>query len=189
MTPRRRKEAAATALRLSDLDPQARRKALAQSGGLIALVWIVLLVGYYQIPFHNDYGGAVLVRLILAVVVFIAILAVNVQRITKAELPELRAVEALAVSFPLLIVLFSSIYLTLSQKSPNTFSVPLDHTGSLYFTMTTFSTVGYGDIVPKTDGARIIVMFQFISDLVFIGVVVRLLTTVAQSRLAKARVD
>ena len=51
----------------------------------------------------------------------------------------------------------------------------LDHTEALYFTVTIFSTVGFGDIVPKVDVARLVVMVQMIADLAFIAIVVRLI--------------
>jgi voltage-gated potassium channel len=43
-----------------------------------------------------------------------------------------------------------------------------------------FSTVGFGDIAPHGDVARIIVTIQMLLDLVVIGSVVRLLTTAAK---------
>ena len=62
-----------------------------------------------------------------------------------------------------------------------------EHTRALYFAVTIFSTVGFGDITPKTDLARIIVSIQMLLDLVIIGAVVRLLLTAAQAGLARAR--
>ena len=44
-----------------------------------------------------------------------------------------------------------------------------------------FSTVGFGDISPKGDLARIAVSIQMLLDLVVIGAVVRVLTTAAKS--------
>ncbi|MHB1594307.1 MAG: potassium channel family protein [Streptosporangiaceae bacterium] len=43
---------------------------------------------------------------------------------------------------------------------------------SLYFTVTVFATVGFGDIVPKTETARLVVTGQMLTDLVIIGLVV-----------------
>jgi hypothetical protein len=42
--------------------------------------------------------------------------------------------------------------------------------------------VGFGDITPETDGARLVVMVQIILDLVFIGLVVRVLLGAVQFR-------
>ena len=60
-------------------------------------------------------------------------------------------------------------------------SEPLNHTGALYLVITVFSTVGFGDITPKGDLARIVTSIQMLLDLVVIGAVVRLLTTAAKS--------
>jgi hypothetical protein len=46
---------------------------------------------------------------------------------------------------------------------------------ALYFTITTFATVGYGDITPTTNATRMLVSFQMLLDVVALGVIVRLL--------------
>ena len=99
----------------------------------------------------------------------------------------MRAVEALGSVIPLFLVAFATGYLSLSHASADTFTEQLDHTRALYFTTTVFSTVGFGDITPKTDLARIIVSIQMLLDLVIIGAVVRLLLNAAQAGLARAR--
>ena len=38
-----------------------------------------------------------------------------------------------------------------------------------------FSTVGFGDIVPRTDLARVVTMVQMLGDLVFVGLVLHLM--------------
>jgi hypothetical protein len=43
--------------------------------------------------------------------------------------------------------------------------------------------VGFGDITPRTDTARLIVSAQMLLDLVVIGAVVRLLFNAAKSRI------
>jgi hypothetical protein len=55
--------------------------------------------------------------------------------------------------------------------------------GALYFTVTVFSTVGFGDITAKTDGARALVSVQMILDLILIASVARLLVTAARTSL------
>jgi hypothetical protein len=54
------------------------------------------------------------------------------------------------------------------------------------FTVVAFGAVGFGDIVPTTDGARLVVMVQIILDLIFIGLVARLLFGAVQERIGHA---
>ena len=41
---------------------------------------------------------------------------------------------------------------------------------ALYLTVTIFATVGFGDISPVSQAARVAVMFQMLLDLVILGV-------------------
>jgi voltage-gated potassium channel len=72
----------------------------------------------------------------------------------------------------------------MSHDAPRTFSQALDHVQALYFTITIFSTVGFGDITPKTDTARVLVSVQMLLDLVIIGAAVRLIFSAARTRIA-----
>ena len=92
------------------------------------------------------------------------------------------AIEALGIVISVFLVAFSSIYLAMSHQSVTTFSEGLDHVKALYFAVTIFSTVGFGDITPRTDVARIVVAVQMLLDLVLIGAVVRLLFDAARNR-------
>jgi hypothetical protein len=50
----------------------------------------------------------------------------------------------------------------------------------LYFAVTVFSTVGFGDIAAWSQPARIVVMIQILADLIYIGLLVRALFGAAQ---------
>ena len=43
------------------------------------------------------------------------------------------------------------------------FTQPLTRTDALYFTVTVFSTVGFGDISPKLEAARVVLIAQMLS--------------------------
>ena len=45
----------------------------------------------------------------------------------------------------------------------------------MYFAITVFATVGFGDITPKTDLARVVIMRQMLADLPVLGLVVRVM--------------
>ena len=65
------------------------------------------------------------------------------------------------------------------------FSEPLTRMGALYFTVTVFATVGFGDISPVTDGARAAVTAQMVLNAVFIGLLVKVIFGAAQASLRR----
>lgn len=170
--------------RLADLDPRERRRAIARTALVIVAVWTLLLVGYYLLPLDVASGSTAALRLILAVAVFVAVIVLQGRRIVRANLPQLRAVRALGTLIPLFFVLFSAVYLSLSAASTSHFNEPLDHTDALYFTVTVFSSVGFGDIHPVDDPARIFVSIQMLLDLAIFATLVRMLTRVTKAALA-----
>ena len=72
-------------------------------------------------------------------------------------------------------VAFAVVYLNLSARDPRPSPSPSERTAALYFTMTTLTTVGYGDIAARTDAARIAVMVQFLFNVAVIGTTARLI--------------
>ena len=143
--------------------------------GRVVGAWIVIFGAYYLLPGVGHAGFRAFAHLVTDVAFVGAVLAWQVNHITKARLPELRAIEALGVVVAVFLVAFSSIYLGMSNGSPHIFTQTLDHTRALYFTITIFSTVGFGDITPRTDTARLVVSAQMLLDLAIIGAVVRLI--------------
>jgi voltage-gated potassium channel len=94
-----------TPRRLSELERGERRRAWLRTGAVLVLVWAVLFTVYYLappglVPAHHR-GADAFLRLGLGTALFAAILAWQARRIVGAELPELRAVEALGVVIPL----------------------------------------------------------------------------------------
>jgi voltage-gated potassium channel len=149
----------------------------------IAVLWAVSLTVYYLAPIGRTGGVHEVLWLVIGLGWVGIVVFRRTRRILAADFPGLRAVEGVAVIFPLFLMVFASLYLALSHAAPSTFSQELDHTRALYFAITVFSTVGFGDITPTTDTARIIVSIQMLLDLVVIGVVVRLLIYAARSSL------
>ncbi len=71
-----------------------------------------------------------------------------------------------------------------SHQSPSTFTQRVDQTRAFYFTISVRSTVGFGDITPRTDTARLVVAAQMVLDLAIIGAVFRLIFNAARSRIS-----
>ena len=120
------------------------------------------------------------VLLIAGMLILLVISAGQVREILKAEFPALRAAEALATSVPLFLLLFASAYYVMERASPDSFSHTLTRTDALYFVVTTFSTVGYGDIAATSQSARLVVTAQMLLDLLALGLGVRVLLGAVQ---------
>jgi voltage-gated potassium channel len=156
----------------NELSP-ARRRRLFGLGLLRALATTVVLVAlYYLLPL--DHITNVPLTLAAGVVILLAVTAWQVRAIIRARYPALRAVEALAATVPLFLLLFASAYFTMAGTHPANFSPhSLTRTDALYFTVTVFSTVGFGDITAASQSARLVVTAQMLLDLLVLGLGIR----------------
>ena len=149
-------------------------------------LWVsVLFATYFLIPARTYSEGSGLAWLILQLSVFGVVVGVQVPAIIGAKHPILRAVESLAVLVPVYLLIFARIYLSSSLSDPSGFSRALDHTTALYFTVTVFATVGFGDIVAQSNGMRLLVTLQMLLNLVVLGLGIRLLTAAARRGVAR----
>jgi len=146
------------------------RALLQAAGSTVALVAI-----YYLLPLDHFSTWVAVTVLVIGLVVLIGLVAFQVRWILVSRFPGLRGVQALATSIPLFVLLFASTYVVLATISASNFSEPLTRTDALYFTVTVFSTVGFGDITAKTEAARLVVTGQMIADLVVIGLAVKVI--------------
>jgi voltage-gated potassium channel len=148
-----------------------------------------LFAAYFLIPTRSAGGKSDVPWLILDMLVFGAVVGIQVPAIIRARHPILRAVEAVAVVVPLYLFIFARIYLANSLHDQSAFNQPLDTTSALYFTVTVFATVGFGDIVAGTDSMRLLVTLQMLLNLVVFGLVFRLLISAARRGVARRGVE
>jgi hypothetical protein len=133
---------------------------------------VALLVLYYRLPL--DRVKDVPWTLAAGVVTLAAVTVLHLRLVSRAPHPALRAIEALATTLPLFLLLFASSYFIMAGANPANFNTrPLDRTSALYFTVTVFTTVGFGDIAAVSQSARLVVTAQMLLDLLVLGLVVR----------------
>jgi hypothetical protein len=134
----------------------------------------VLGVVYYLLPLDRASAPVVGVILVAGLTMFVTLLVVQVRLIVRSPFPGMQGIEALATGVPFFLLLFASAYVAMSELSPESFSAHLSHADGLYFTVTVFSTVGFGDIVAKSETARLVVTGQMIADLIVVGVAIKI---------------
>jgi hypothetical protein len=142
-------------------------RSLATAAGLIAV--------YYLVPLHQLRGVPPALSLGVALLILAGAVALQIRSVVRADFPGIRAIEALALTTPLFILLFAASYFVLAQDDPANFNVPgLTRTDTLYFTVTTFSSVGFGDITAASQTARLVVTWQMLLNLLVLGIGIRL---------------
>ncbi len=158
----------------------ARRWRSARLGLLRSLATAVVLVGlYYLLPL--DHIRNVRLTLVTGLLLLLAVTGWQLLAITRARYPAVRAVEALATTVPWFLLLFSSAYFTMASTHPANFNThPLTRTDALYFTVTVFATVGFGDITAVSQSARLVVTAQMMLDLLALGLGVRVFVGTVQ---------
>jgi voltage-gated potassium channel len=136
---------------------------------------IALVVIYYLLPLDTTSVPLAVSMLLIGLLALIGVVAWQVRSIIKAAYPALRAVGALATSAPLFLLLFAATYFVLDRISAGSFSEPLTRTDALYFTVTVFATVGFGDITATTEVTRALVTGQMITGIIIVGIGARII--------------
>ncbi|WP_236796532.1 potassium channel family protein [Amycolatopsis sp. GM8] len=155
--------------------------ALRAVGSVAALVAL-----YYALPLDHASAPAAGAMLLVGLAGFSALVAVQVWLIMRSQFPGLRAIESLATSVPFFLLLFAATYVVLAGLSASNFGGHLSRTDGLYFTVTVFSTVGFGDITGKTETARLVVTGQMLADLVVFGVAIKVIVGAVRRRRSDA---
>jgi hypothetical protein len=141
-------------------------RAAFSTAALGALYFVLPLKGLDHLPLGVGLG--------VAITALFGVTAWQVAAISRADLPGVRAIEALAVTVPLFLLLFAASYVMLSRDDPTNFTTgPLTRIDALYFTVTVFATVGFGDVAATSQLARGLVTVQMMLDLLIIGLGIR----------------
>ena len=158
-----------------DLPPAKRRRLIFRAVLRGLVVTTVLVVLYYLLPLDQPWDTGTAVRLLIGLLVFVGVTVWQVRAITGSRYPGLRAAEALGLIIPFYLLLFASTYFVMERASAANFTQPLTRTDALYFSVTVFTTVGFGDITAKSETARVVLIVQMLADLALLGAGARVL--------------
>lgn len=174
---------------IEDLPARGTRRLVVRALLRASLTATALVMLYFTLPLTGSLDNSAAVLLVVGLLVFVGVVIWQVRAVLRSRYPGLRAVEALAAAIPLFLLLFAAAYLRMADADAGAFSEPLSRTDALYYTITVFSTVGFGDITPKTDLARVATMVQMLGDLLVVGLVLHLMVGAAKAGLQRRRVN
>ncbi|WP_200308140.1 potassium channel family protein [Streptomyces adelaidensis] len=144
-----------------------------------------LVTAYYLLPLDRPGSHGSWALLVCGLVAVALVFLWEVRSIVRSSWPRLKAVEALAATLALFLVLFASAYYLLERSTPGSFSEPLTRTDALYFTLTTFATVGFGDIAARSQPGRVMAMLQMLGGLLLVGIAARVLAGAVRAGLRR----
>jgi hypothetical protein len=154
---------------------RAARRSAVQTTGLVAL-----LVGAYAVlPLRGDrwwLGALVGAGLLVAMG---PLTVRRVRSVLRSDRPGLEAAAALVLLLAMLVVGFAAVYFAM-DRDQGQFSGLRTRIDAVYFTVTTLSTVGFGDITATSQAARLVVTAQILFDVAFVGVAVRVFVGAAR---------
>jgi hypothetical protein len=136
---------------------------------------------YFTIPFRGGHWPVAVALALVAVVATVPLALRRVARIRTADHPVAEAFEAVAMLASLTLVAFATTYYAIAT---NTDQLPGIDTkiDSFYFTVTTLATVGFGDIVPTGQAARMIVAVQILLNISLVAGSFRGVSSAAHDR-------
>jgi voltage-gated potassium channel len=165
------------------------RRAIAGSLLRSGVTAAVLLVLYYLAPLDRPLGGFTGLLFVAALVSFGGVITFQLRGILRARHPRLQAIRALAVGLPMLWVVFASTYWIVADQQSGAFTEALNRTDGLYFTITVFATVGFGDIAPVSQLARVLVSIQMLVGLITVGLIAKLVVGAVQVAVARREAE
>ena len=144
------------------------------------LIVAALLAVYYLLPVDRELTWWTVAGFAGGLCLVVAVVVWQFRLIVRARYPTLRGIDALALTLPLYLLIFANLYFLLAHTAPRSFTEPLTRTDALYFVLTVFATVGFGDISPVTQAARLLVTGQMTGNLLLVGVALRVILTAVQ---------
>jgi len=135
----------------------------------MAMVWLArLLTAWLERPFLADITLGIWTLIGLLAAAAALRFAIRVSQVQSEHL------YAALSSYLLAGIYFGLLYFVLEQMIPGTFSFDgrFSQTSAIYFSFVTLATIGYGDITPRGDIARGIVIFEGVGGQLFLAILV-----------------
>lgn len=142
----------------------------------------MLVAALALLPFRGPWWwvGAAVGAVLVATIIPVAVR--RLRRVLTSERPDFEAVEALVQLLSMLVIGFAAVYFALNHDHTQLAGLET-RVDAVYFTVVTLSTVGFGDMHPTSQAARLVVTLQIVFNLLILGVAVRAFTRAARRRL------
>lgn len=132
------------------------------------VVTAIGLALYLVVPLPRENTVSEVVILVLALGAVVAVAGWAVQRAWLKEKVAER-LRLLALVLYVAVIVFALAYVSIGTSNPAAFTESMDRVDALYFTATVLATVGFGDITAVSHGARLLVTFQMVFNILVVS--------------------
>ena len=169
----------------AELSTKDRRRVIGKATLRMLLSVAILVAIFIVVPPEDLAKGTPGAGVLFALVLLGLMVAWELRRVLQDPYPEVRAATSLFVLVVALVVLFALTYTAMSVANPASFTESLTKADAIYFTVTTLSTTGFGDIAADTEVARWVVTTQMLFDLVVVVGLARVFVLAAKTSRAR----
>jgi voltage-gated potassium channel len=156
----------------------------------LLLAIVGMLVVFYTVPVSADESAGRVALSVLLTLIGVAALAWGIfEQVTRQLRSRSEDIHTLVMLLPLAAVLFALGFYILAEHSPGQFDGLTTRTDALYFTLSTLTTVGFGDITAHGQLARVLVMFQLVFNAIFVGAAVSTIVGTIRNRAPASKED
>lgn len=153
------------------------------------IVAAVAIVAYILIPLEGDHTWLGIAGCLALFVAAVPVMFRALDRVNHSDRPVIEALAFLGAVGVLAIVVPASVYVATVDVAPGSFKGLETKVDGVYFTVTVLSTVGFGDIQPTSQGARILTTTHMLLSIGLLGSVFRMVSRVVGAKVTERRDD
>jgi voltage-gated potassium channel len=142
-----------------------------------------MLIIFYSVPVSTqESAGRAAISVVITLLGIAALAWAIVAQLKRQLHSRSEDVHTLVMLLALVAMVFALGFFVLEEHSPGQLRGLSTRTDALYFTMSTLTTVGYGDVHAEGQLARGLVILQLIFNAVFVGALVSTVVGAVRSR-------
>lgn len=136
-------------------------------GVRVAVGTFGLALVYFLVPVRSVDSGVVW-RLLAAALLLVGLSVLVVAHLRR----QASRVSNLVLLLVVIVLAFALLFHVVATRNPGEFEGLDTRIDALYFTLTTMTTTGYGDVVPVGQWAKSLIIAVFVFDIVFLGLLI-----------------
>jgi hypothetical protein len=139
---------------------------------ILALATVFILSRWAGSFFVSDVIRVI--SLLLMVIYFVYIIKGVVQFLIASNDVDLNVILGCVAAYLMIGIMISFTFALLLEFNPHAFSLPanqMNYSNILYFTMISFTTIGFGDITPEASMAKMLTYFSGVVGQMYMGIV------------------